>query len=191
MWQDSLKLNSGNCEVAIRNESVYSPGSADNKFAFDKQFVLNDEEGFSFSNHSVVVSCHEGRTYSCFLIAGGGGTRVHDNSALVDGNNLLVAVGNYVCALPLSILEVEWQTQTDLVTCFGIYHSPRHRRYISHGECDIVGLSYSGEILWQASGEDIFTGAFILHEDFISAVDFNNKSYRIDIETGSCRLTAS
>lgn len=190
MWQDSLKLKSDNCEIVVRNESLYTPKSADNKFVFDKEFFLTDEEGYVASKHSIIVTCPDGKKHSCVLIAGGGGTRVQENSALVDGEKLLVAVGNYVCALQLPMLEVEWQTQTDLVTCFGIYHSPKHKCYISHGECDIGRLSYSGEIIWQASGKDIFTGELILHKDFISVVDFNNESYRIDIETGSCKLTA-
>ncbi len=74
MWQDSLKLKSENCEVVIRNEPLYNPESADNKFVFDKELVLTDEEGYIASKHSVVVSCREGETYSCVLIADGGGS---------------------------------------------------------------------------------------------------------------------
>ena len=190
MWQESLKLKSGNCDVVLRNESLYTPKSADNKFIFDKELFLADKEGYVASTHSVIVSCPDGEKHSCVLIAGGGGTSIHENSALVHADKLFAAAGKYVCALRLPMLEVEWQTQTDWVTCFGIYHSPRHKCYISHDECDILRLSYSGEIVWQASGKDIFTGEFALHEDFISVIDFNDESYRIDIETGACKLTA-
>jgi hypothetical protein len=48
---------------------------------------------------------------------------------------------------------------------------------------------YSGEMVWQTSGKDIFTGSFSLHEDFIAVVDFNDERYRIDIEKGVCNLT--
>ena len=75
-----------------------------------------------------------------------------------------------------------------LATCFGVYHSLKHKCFISHGELEIARVSYSGEIIWQASGKDIFTNGFVLHDDYIETIDFNDQQYRIDIETGRCEL---
>lgn len=189
MYGDSLNLDIENCEIIFRNESIYTSNSADNKFTFDKELFLDDEEECISSKHSVVVNCQNGKTHSCILLAGGGASGVHKNSALVHGEKLLVAVGNFVCCLSLPKLDVAWRTKTDGATCFGIYHSPEHECYISHGELDVARLTYSGEVVWQAGGKDIFTGDLALHEEFISVVDFDNECYRIDIETGACKLT--
>lgn len=190
MSEECLSLTRENWEVTIRNESRCEPASGENALVFDKEFVLNDEEGYVASRHSVFVGCRDGETHSCLLIAGGGGTTVHENSAFINGNEIVVAVGNYVCGLLLPILEIKWKTKTDLITCFGIHHSAGHRCYISHGECEIMRLSYSGETVWIASGQDIFTGEFVLNEDSVSVVDFNDERYLIDIKTGDCQLTA-
>ena len=189
MYRESLNLETESCEIVIRDESIYTPNSADNKFTFDVELWLDVEEDYVSSKHSVVVNCQNGESHSCILLAGGGASSVHENSALVHGEKLLVAVGNFVCCLLLPKLDIEWRTKTDWATCFGIYHLPEHKCYISHGECDIARLSYSGEVMWQTSGKDIFTGDFFLREDFIEVVDFNDERYRIDIEEGVCRLT--
>ena len=188
MYRESLNLETESCEIVIRDESIYTPNSADNKFTFDKELWLDEEEDYVSSKHSVAFSCQSGESCSCILLACGGASSVHENSAIVHDEKLLVAVGNFVCCLLLPKLDVDWRTKTDSATCFGIYHSPENECYISHGELDITRLTYSGEVVWQASGKDIFTGEFTLNEDFISVVDFNNESYRIDIEEGVCKL---
>ncbi|MDQ3713912.1 MAG: hypothetical protein M3388_17070 [Acidobacteriota bacterium] len=182
-------METENYEILVRDESIYTPNSADNKFTFDKEIWLDEEEDYISSKHSVVVNCRSGESHSCILLAGGGASGVHESSALVHNGRILVAVGNFVCCLPLPKLDFVWRKKTDWATCFGIYHSPKHECYISHGELDILRLTYSGEVVWQASGKDIFTGDFFLREDFIEVVDFNNERYRIDIKTGACKLT--
>ena len=188
MFENSLILESENCEIVIRDQPIYAPNSADNKFTFDKEIWLDEAEEYISSKHSVVVNCRSGETHSCILLAGGGASGVHENSALVCGEKLLVAVGNFACCLSLPKLDLEWRTKSDWATCFGVYHSPKHKCYISHGECDIARLSYLGEIAWEASGKDIFTEGFFLHEDCIEVVDFNGERYQIDIGTGACKL---
>jgi len=93
-----------------------------------------------------------------------------------------------MCSLHLPTLDLEWHTQTDWATCFGVYHSLKHKCFISYGELEIARVSYSGEIIWQASGKDIFTNGFVLHDDYIETIDFNDEQYRIDVETGRCEL---
>ncbi|MCA1623104.1 MAG: hypothetical protein LC768_04715 [Acidobacteria bacterium] len=137
-------METENYEIVIRDESSYIPNSADNKFTFDKQLFLDEEEDYISSKHRVVVNCRNGESYSCVLLAGGGASGVHENSALIHGEKLLVAVGHFACCLSLPKLDVEWRTKSDWATCFGVYHSSKHKCYISHGECDIARLSYSG-----------------------------------------------
>ncbi len=141
MYGDSLNLETENCEIELRNESIYTPNSADNKFVFDKELFLDDEEDYISSKHSVVVSCQNGETHSCILLAGGRASGIHKNSALVHGEKLLVAVGNFVCCLSLPKLEFEWRTKTDWATCFGIYHSTEHEWRTGHYTADVFRRS--------------------------------------------------
>jgi hypothetical protein len=67
-----------------------------------------------------------------------------------------------------------------------VYLSLKHSCYISHGELEIARVSYGGEVVWSASGNDIFTNGFSLHDDHIEVADFNDEKYRIEIETGLC-----
>jgi hypothetical protein len=185
---DNLILEIDNYEIVIQDESSYIPNSADNKFVFDKEILLDESDEYApSSKHSITVNCSSGESHSCILLASGGASGVHKNSAIIHDNKILVAVSSYVCCLKLPTIELEWRTKSDWATCFGIYHSIKHKCYISHGECEIARLSYSGEIVWQASGKDIFTGDFSLSEDWIEAPDFNDECYRIDIETGAIR----
>jgi hypothetical protein len=41
-----------------------------------------------------------------------------------------------------------------------------------------------GRVVWSASGKDIFSEGFALHDDHAEVVDFNHETYRIDLATG-------
>jgi hypothetical protein len=69
-----------------------------------------------------------------------------------------------------------------------VYHSPQHDCLLSHGELEVARVSLSGEIVWGASGKDIFTEGFQIVGDHVEAIDFNHEVYRIDIATGRCEL---
>lgn len=185
MNEDRLILEIDNYEIVIQDESGYIPNSADNKFVFGKEILLDESDEYvPSSKHSITVNYPSGNSHSCILLASGGASGVHKNSSIIRNNKILVAVSCYVCCLEFPTLDLEWRTKSDWATCFGIYHSIKHNCYISHGECEIARLSYSGEIIWEVSGKDIFTGDFSLSEDWIEAVDFNDELCRINIETG-------
>src|SRR5688572_14116293 len=187
MFEDCLILETEDYKVGVRNESIYTPNSADNKSKFDEEVFLDTEGEYISSQHGVVIRRRNGDSRSFILLAGGGASGVHENSALMHEDCLLVAVGNFVCCISLPEQRILWKAKTDWATCFGIYHSPEHECYISHGELDIARLTYDGEIVWSASGKDIFTGGFLLKEDYVEVVDFNDEIYRIDLKTGSGR----
>ena len=121
---------------------------------------------------------------SCILLAGGGASRIHDHSAIILNGFCIVAVGPFVVSLSLSSLELDWVTQSDDATCFGVYHCPDHRCLISHGELEISRLSYAGSVEWHSGGADIFSGGFCLDGDVIRVVDFCDREYAFDIATG-------
>jgi hypothetical protein len=116
------------------------------------------------------------------LCASGGGTSVHENSLLLDGDRALVACGAYLFALDLPSLRLEWATEVDWASCFAVYKIGGD--YLVHGELSISRLSPDGNIRWQASGRDIFTGPFSIDEGFVLAEDFDKNRYRIDLASG-------
>jgi hypothetical protein len=117
--------------------------------------------------------------------ADGGGTAVHAHSAVVVDEDLYVAVGNRVICVEVAPFRFRWSLEIDAATCFGIYFDARHDALISHGEVAIARFSRHGEMLWRASGADIFTGRFALSRDCIEVTDFNDTVYCFAYATSS------
>jgi hypothetical protein len=180
-----LSFHVGDFEVTVANDVAFKQNSADNKVFYEKEYLFGEH---STSKHSVTVNFQGKKVSSCVLIASGGPSAVHENSALIHSRSCIVAIGRYICSLSVPSLMLEWQTQIDDATCFGVYKSPKQESFISHGELKVACLSYSGEILWETSGKDIFTGDFIVSENHIQAVDFNGERYLINVEDGSSEL---
>jgi hypothetical protein len=74
-----------------------------------------------------------------------------------------------------------------MATCFGIHWENGRGALISHGELEISRLSSEGNLLWQASGADVFSEGFRLLPAHIEAVDFKRTVYRLDYATGEAR----
>lgn len=172
--------------IQIDNDRAYSSGSADNLYRYDHAYNLDSKQEYRPSSlHSVQVASGDGLTIvSCILTASGGATGIHKNSAFVHGDTLIIAVGPYAVSLQLPTLQLNWKTQVDHATCFGVYNSPSHRCYFSHGEMEIARLSHAGRIEWRTGGHDIFTGSFLLNEQTVEAIDSCNQRYCWDIQTG-------
>lgn len=182
-----LSLSFEDKTIQVSNDRSFSHGSADNLHSYEKVYRLDDTQEFRPSSlHAVrIFDGDEGREIaSCILCASGGATGIHENSALVHGDELILAVGPYAVSLHLPTLQLHWKTQVDQATCFGVYHLPHHACYISHGEMEIARFSYAGKVEWARGGRDIFTEGFRLNERTVEATDFNNQQYCWDIQTG-------
>jgi hypothetical protein len=186
-----LRLVKDNYEVVLLNDPAYTVNSTDNTRSYDTEFMLAERQSHASSQHGITVESPGSMAQSCIILAEGGATGIHEHSAILHGGRYIVAVGRYMCSLRLPLLELEWSTPVDTATCFGVYRSLKHACYISHGELEIARVSYSGEIVWSASGKDIFTGHFTLLEDFIEVVDFNDEKYRVELADGRCELIES
>jgi hypothetical protein len=182
-----VELASGSFAVTLLDAPTYTPGSADNVQQYDREYSLV-EEYRPVSQYGLVCRQPDGTTHSCILLAGGGATRVHEHSALVVNGSCFVGVGDILCSLSLPTLDLRWATKVDTATCFGVYFCPQHDCLLSHGELEIARVSLSGEIVWSASGKDIFSEGFQIVGDHVEAIDFNHEVYRIDIATGDSQL---
>ncbi len=179
---DTVHANTDAGTVELRNEPAYTFGSADNtrKYRFEWNFTDNRRPS---SIHGVVI---DGDPLAIFG-AGGGASGVHERSLAYTQNVLYVAVGDSVVCLQPKPFLFKWVLKADPATCFGVHFEECNRALISHGELEIVRFSAEGGILWSASGADIFTGAFCLKHDFIEAVDWNGRVYRLSYHDGKER----
>ena len=179
-----LILQKDKYEIVIEKNEIYTAGSADNKHAYDLEYSLGDNAIRPSSRHSVIVKNRDDVLRSCILLADGGATGIHEHSALIYEDSCIIAVGQFMCSLQIPSLELDWQTEVDCATCFGVYYSAKHNCFISHGELQITRVQPGGKVLWQAGGRDIFTNGFELHENYIEVVDWNDERYRMNIDTG-------
>lgn len=179
-----LELSAHDFRIVVSN---HSPFEGDGP-ACDAAYRLDASESSSqfqpTTQHAVNVVDSVGHSRSCMLITGGGPTTVHDHSALVHGQALIIAVGPRVCALRVPSLELDWNVEVDSATCFGIYYSAKHDCYVSHGELAIARVTLDGKVVWSTGGKDIFSEGFTLHDDVAEVIDFNRERYRIDLATG-------
>jgi hypothetical protein len=147
-------------------------------------YHVGADKDYASSWHSITVTSNDEEFGNCLLIAGRGASGVHAHSAVCVGNRCYVAVGDALCALSIPTLTLEWDTVVDWATCFGVYEVPEFRCLLSHGECEISRVEFTGQIKWRTSGRDIFSEGFSHNGRFVDTTDFYKTTYRIDIETG-------
>ncbi len=182
-----MRISNEKYEIEIIDESLYSISSTDNIRKYSKEYILG--ESFDYvPRFGIVVKKADGLVNSCFVMGTSVGVRPNDNSAVIVGENLLVSIGNSVCCFEIPSLTIRWQRQVDTATSFGVYVSPDKKGIISHGELEIAKVSFDGELLWSASGKDIFTEGFKIFPDHIEVIDFNHEQYKITLSSGHISL---
>ena len=181
--KEPLHLQYSDKDLIIRDESNYSLSPMDNARTYAVEYFLSGER-VATNQVSVTVLDHDGTSHSCILSASGGGSTVHDRSALICENTLYVAVGSQLCALTLPTLSLLWNRKVDSATCFGVLYSAKHNCLISHGELEIARVELDGNVTWCQSGRDIFTGELSLEPEQIKVTDWNNDLYVLAISDG-------
>jgi hypothetical protein len=179
-----LSLTVGDYRLDITNDPPYFDGSADNLCSYDRLHSLDADAATATSSHALRLFRNDQQIRSCLISAGGGASGVHENTALIHDCNCIIAVGPFMASVALPSLELNWATQTDDATCFGVYESPNHNCLLSHGELLIARVTHRGTIVWKTGGADIFTNGFRLDRDVIHVADFYDRNYILDIETG-------
>ena len=173
-----------NFSIRIYDENDYKINSADNIYDYSKFFLNGDKEGLS---SMVGIKVFEGDKLisDCLIGAEGGGTGVHMNSSLISHGGVVICCADSVFKLSIPELHPEWATKADMATCFEIFYLGED--YIVHGEIDITRLDKDGKIVWQKSGEDIFTtvdgnDTFEITDEFIIATDWKYNRYKFDYD---------
>jgi hypothetical protein len=173
------------CDVELLSEPTYSFGSADNVRSYEREYLLSGE--YRPSSTYGVRANQDGKVLSTAALgAAGGGTHIHEHSAVLLGGRCVVAVGDQLVCLRLPDLVLLWAVAGDDATCFGVYASPRGDGVVVHGELAISKFTLAGEPLWRFTGRDIFTGGFRLTGQAIFVTDFDGMEYNISPEDGRC-----
>ena len=162
------------------NQTVDSPTSYDTVIQFDK-----DKPYSPNSQHAIKIYKDNNLIRSAIILASGGGTGVHDDTALIDDDNIIIRCCNKVFSLTLPDLETNWVTEADWATCFSLHKY--QDTYISHGETSIARIDKTGNIVWSYGGADIFVclyegNPFEMHDTYIALTDFNGSTYKIDYD---------
>ncbi|MBL8821748.1 MAG: hypothetical protein JNJ77_04100 [Planctomycetia bacterium] len=178
-----MEFEYGDVSLTLFDDPTYTQGSADNVHQYEHEYCFVTEYQPT-SKHGLICKHVTGSTHSCILLAGSGATGVHKHSAVIVNGSCFIGVGDMLCSLSLPDLQLKWATKVDTVTCFGVYYYPQEECLLSHGECEIVRLSMSGDIVWTAGGRDIITEGFRIIGNQIEAIDFYQNVYRFKISTG-------
>lgn len=171
-------------DIELYNDYTYTQNSTDNCNLYDNEYVKNADIDSLTSKYGIRIS-KDGQQYkSVILLTGGGGkTSVHSNSAVLDDENLVVALGDSIFNIQLPDLELNWIVQGDDSLCFAIYRISDG--YVVHGELAITKVSRDGKIDWQFYGRDIFVtqdgvDSLVIEDDRIKVKDWENNLYEID-----------
>ena len=165
--------------VRVFDEPTYSVGSQDNVREYERYVPLAESQPTSV--HGVQLN----ENYIVAIGAAGGCSAVHPRSAAVASDRVFLAVGDHVVCLSLNAPnDLLWATCADDATCFGVYWDERRQAIFSHGELQVMRLTADGVPVWSASGADVFSEGFSLHEDYVEAVDFDHRVYRFEYECG-------
>ena len=171
--------------IEVIDEPTYKFGSADNNYNYSKHYFGDGATECPTSKHGIKIYQDGHIIDSCIIIGSGGTTGVHQNSTLIDKDQLLICCCDTVFCLALPNHELKWKTQADQATCFQIF---KHQdNYIVHGEFQVSKLDKDGKIKWEFGGADIFVSIdnddeFKIESDGILLTDFAKTKYKIDFE---------
>lgn len=186
-----LTLAHKDLTIEIYDDSAFTR-TPDSPTVYDK--VLQADQDLRYvpnAQHAVKVYHEKTLISSAILLASGGGTGVLSDSALVDGDDLIIRCCNKLFSLRLPDLTTNWIIEADDAVCFSIYQY--QDTYISHGELTIARIDKKGNILWQFGGSDIFVclykgTPFEMFDDHIALTDFDGKKYHIDYNGKSLNI---
>lgn len=176
--------------IEIFSDELHSLKSTDNihnyNFKYGDFTYINDDNFIYTPKYGVIIKDNMGYEKSAILFPGSGtGGSPHKKSALIDNNNLIILVGDWIFSLSIPELKLNWKTKCgDCITCFELFRISDG--YIIHGECSILRVQKDGRIAWEFSVRDIFTTAegidiFKIIDDIIIVKGWQNYTYIIDL----------
>lgn len=184
----TVNLQHNDLMIELSDDSAFNQ-TADSPSSYDKVIQADKDKQYApTSQHAIKIYQGNIPICSAIILASGGGTCVHSDTALIDDGNLIIRCCNKLFSLSLPDLETNWVTEPDWATCFSIHKY--QDTYISHGETSIARIDKSGKIIWKYGGADIFVclyegNPFEMHDTYIALTDFNGSTYKVDYDGNS------
>ena len=138
-----IRLTFGEYEIELIDESSYTHDSVDNTSNYE--LVYQDEESkiYQSTNHGIKVFKDENLYKSAVICATGGVTGIHENSAVIVDEDVLVCCADKIFSLALPDLRLYWMKRVDEATCFRIFHT--ENGIFVHGEINASRIDKSGD----------------------------------------------
>lgn len=172
--------------IKLVNAEQYTLNSADNIESYDVEYFQGAYNGDRYSptsKHGIRIFENDKEIRSAIVCETGGPTGIHEESAVITGNNLYLCCCDSVYCLSIPNLDLKWNKRLDPGTCFGIY--PFKGDFIIHGELKVSRIDLNGNQKWTFGARDIFvtqdgTASFKIEEDKIYLKDWEGYEYVID-----------
>ena len=138
---------------------------------------------YQSSNHGIKVY-ENGKLYKSAIICGtAGATGIHENSAIIADEDILICCADKIFSLSLPDLKLNWVKQIDDACCFQIFKNAVG--IFVHGELAASRIDKNGNVIWSAGFADILVtpdgkNEFILHDSFIEVEDWQHNKYKLD-----------
>lgn len=179
-----------NLDIEVFSDEMYTPDSADNLRKYDAEYYDNDLGYKDLYGPKIGVIVKEGEKTlkSAIIINNQIGVKSVLGKTLIDNDNLILIAGDSIFSLSLPELLLNWKRKCgDCVSCILLCRI--RGGYIILGECSILKVNQSGEILWEFTGRDIFvtpdgSDIFEITSDYIVVKDWQNYIYKISISDG-------
>jgi len=182
--------------LEVFSDNLFSIHSTDNERQYDVVYsedCSRQDESYS-PKYGIILKDTDENTLKTAIIIGSasGATTPHENSVVVDAENIVVAIGGSIICLDLETLKSKWEIKTDnSYTCFAVYRFLDH--FVAHCEGSIISFKENGKINWEFTGRDIFVTPdgvddFNIEGDKIVAKDWDGNTYRLTLEGHEERL---
>jgi len=179
-----MNFEIGKYNIELQLDETFSLNSVDNINHYQKVYFDISEYDYPtkigiklFENKELIKSVLIG--------SNGGGSGIHTTSQIIEEDRIIICCSDTIFCISIPDLALKWKTQADQATCFQIFK--KDSNFFIHGEMEISRIDSNGQLIWQQTGNDIFTTEkatdnFEITETHIRVTDWENRTYKFDFD---------
>ncbi|WP_025744097.1 hypothetical protein [Aquimarina pacifica] len=142
-------------EIEIINEENFDLNSVDNNRIYGKVYPTDSELEFNpTTKHGIRVLQNGIEQNNALILGFSGATGIYENSYFIKNGVIFICCSNEIYSLKLEDLSLNWKSEFDIATCFGIYEFEGD--FVTHGELQVNRIDKNGNIKWTFGARDIF-----------------------------------